>query len=82
MGIGKRKGDYTLNQLMSAYKCKMGTNNLLFLTPEVLDELADDELLKDIYGKIKTKAQFTEDRKGKLYPSRQGGVTIYGFEWK
>lgn len=80
--MNKYQKDFTLNQLVGQYKCVVqGAPGRVALTPVVLDMLADDCKLTDIYGKTKTKAEFSEDRKGSLYPSKSGGVTIYFFQY-
>lgn len=57
-------------------KEKMG--DILTLTPKYLKMVHDDQELVDMYGQVKTKAEFIKDRKGVLYPSETGGATIFG----
>jgi len=79
----KYQKDFTPDQLLSKYKCRIQRQpGMIALTPQVLDLLADDCVLIDIYGHEKTKAEFLNDRKGKLYPDINGGVTIYFFKYE
>lgn len=70
----------SVNTLIATYKCKMQTKDLLALTPQALDLMPEETYLVDLYGSRKTKAQFKQDRKGKLYESSTGGVTIFCLE--
>lgn len=75
--------DFTMNQLVGQYQCKIERGpGMVALSPQVIDLLADDCVLIDIYGKTKTKAEFEKDRNGRLYPSKNGGVTIYYFQFE
>lgn len=71
------------NELIAKYKCRMTEKpNLLALTPEALDLIPLNQELVDLYGNRKTKEQFLKDRKGVLYHSKSGGVTIFCLEVK
>lgn len=71
---------YSIKALLMEKCLKSSTskNSFLALTPKYLDMVHNDQELMDIYGNIKTKGEFLEDRKGVLYVSATGGATAFG----